>query len=114
MKLISIFGKNYEYYWEEKEESDTVNPTSFYYLKCDDLDLMSCFPLVMKLMDCINVRMADIFPRNSFKLWECFVQKYSKEKSVGHNRDDGALIFHVDGNEGVGDIASVVYTMHEG
>jgi hypothetical protein len=112
--LINFWGGENDLTWSSKREGDSVNPTCFYQLLSADINVLCKFEYLILLLQVIECRLSRIFPRNKFVLWECFVQKYWKDKNIGRKRNYGSMVGHVDGSEGTGDIASVVYTMHLG
>ena len=112
--LLNYFGVSNKLKWLSKGEDDNVNPTLFFYVVKDKVNILRNFKYLPELKREIDMRLASTFGNIKFKLWQCFVQKYSKSMSFGNKRDCGALMKHLDGDRNSGDVASVAYTLHLG
>ncbi len=112
--LIKYWGIENDLLWSSKKAGDSVNPTCYYQLVSDDLNILNTFEHLLLLRQIIENRLRRIFPSNKFILWESFVQKYWKGNNIFRMKNFGSMVGHVDGGEHTGDIASVAYTMHLG
>lgn len=114
--LLYYWGVINKLKWSTKTAEDSVNHTLFRYvfstmLKINDLYRFKYFDYLVRE---IEKRARIVFPNITFRLWECFVQKYSKDSSYETDRVVGALVKHVDGGLHSHDLASFVYTVHLG
>ena len=112
--MLNYFGVANDLTWTTKDPDDNVNPTLFYYVVKDKRNYIHKFKYLCELKTEIELRLEKIFGNTKFKLWQCFIQKYSKDMSHGNKRSCGALMKHLDGDARSRDVAAVVYTLHLG
>ena len=112
--LLNYFGVTNKLKWTTKDPDDNVNPTLFYYVVKDRKNNIHKFEYLNDLKKETEVRLHKTLGQTKFRLWQCFIQKYSNDMSNGNKRSCGALMKHLDGDERSGDIAAVVYTLHLG